>query len=424
MPVFYKVNASDVRKQTGSFKDSFAKHKNESQEEVQKWREALTEASNSSGWDSYITRSDSELVDEIVEGKRSRLWKQDDVISTLRNDMGTEEVEGISLEMGNPKDVHLSCQDSATFLKNHSRDLKNQQLNSPFFYREVKFLTASAIKVLDLCHLKTSRGYLQLLILGHLEVEEEEFREREGERERESRTEQSLRKKETLLQSVVDLPDQTWEAVVRTQSPGSGAMPQRVLSFGPVSEQGVELVLEVFSGGGGAWENRRIQQWTHFQNMVVHLTKVWVIQMSLGHRIPKMRRFYSEKATSLAFGHVSGLAEELRIKPCHVVFIAFSGGPKACMYKDFSGKIGEIVYITISMACRQIIVKFLSTPIAVHMKDKTSGNLKIIAEYGEEYGKENPIRVLYHGYGRYDVLRNLGGGGLRTGHEGDSCCSS
>ena len=56
MPVFYKVNASDVRKQIGSFKDSFAKHKNESQEEVQKWREALTEASNSSGWDSSVTR--------------------------------------------------------------------------------------------------------------------------------------------------------------------------------------------------------------------------------------------------------------------------------------------------------------------------------------------------------------------------------
>ncbi|KAK1560686.1 hypothetical protein Q3G72_029631 [Acer saccharum] len=163
-------------------------------------------------------------------------------------------------------------------------------------------------------------------------------------------------------------------------------MPRRILSFGPVSEQGVELVLEVFSGGGGAWENRRIQQWTHFQNMVVHLTKVWVIQMSLGHRIPKMRRFYSEKATSLAFGHVSGLAEELRIKPCPVVFIAFSGGPKACMYKDFS----------------------------VHMKDKTSGNLKFIAEYGEEYGNENPIRVLYHGYGRYDVLRNAGGGGTQS----------
>lgn len=27
--------------------------------------------------------------------------------------------------------------------------------------------------------------------------------------------------------------------------------------------------------------------------------------------------------------------QELRIKPCPVVFVAFSGGPKACMYKLF-----------------------------------------------------------------------------------------
>ncbi|XP_019052555.1 PREDICTED: OTU domain-containing protein At3g57810-like isoform X2 [Nelumbo nucifera] len=40
---------------------------------------------------------------------------------------------------------------------------------------------------------------------------------------------------------------------------------------------------------------------------------------------------------------------------------------------------------------------------------QNSGNLKIIAEYGQEYGKENPIRVLYHGYGHYDVLQGSSG---------------
>lgn len=40
------------------------------------------------------------------------------------------------------------------------------------------------------------------------------------------------------------------------------------------------------------------------------------------------------------------------------------------------------------------------------MWDKKSGNLKIIAEYGQDYGKENPVRVLYHGYGHYDALRS------------------
>ncbi|KAK1266327.1 OTU domain-containing protein [Acorus gramineus] len=45
----------------------------------------------------------------------------------------------------------------------------------------------------------------------------------------------------------------------------------------------------------------------------------------------------------------------------------------------------------------------LKAPITVYMKN--SDGLKIIAEYGVEYGSENPIRVLYHGYGHYDALQ-------------------
>ncbi|XP_075494569.1 OVARIAN TUMOR DOMAIN-containing deubiquitinating enzyme 4-like isoform X1 [Primulina tabacum] len=48
----------------------------------------------------------------------------------------------------------------------------------------------------------------------------------------------------------------------------------------------------------------------------------------------------------------------------------------------------------------------LQVPITVHMLDKRTNSVKIIAEYGQEYGKENPIRVLYHGYGHYDALRS------------------
>ncbi|KAF7813623.1 ankyrin-3 isoform X1 [Senna tora] len=47
----------------------------------------------------------------------------------------------------------------------------------------------------------------------------------------------------------------------------------------------------------------------------------------------------------------------------------------------------------------------LRMPIRVVMRDKKWGSLKIIAEYGEEYGKDCPIQVLYHGYGHYDVLK-------------------
>ncbi|CAN1137280.1 OVARIAN TUMOR DOMAIN-containing deubiquitinating enzyme 4 [Linum perenne] len=48
----------------------------------------------------------------------------------------------------------------------------------------------------------------------------------------------------------------------------------------------------------------------------------------------------------------------------------------------------------------------LKMPITVYMKDKSSGNHKIIAEYGQEYDEDNPIRVLYHGYGHYDALQS------------------
>ncbi|XP_058221049.1 uncharacterized protein LOC131331189 [Rhododendron vialii] len=43
--------------------------------------------------------------------------------------------------------------------------------------------------------------------------------------------------------------------------------------------------------------------------------------------------FFPDKATTLAFGILNELVEELKIRPCPVVFASFSGGPKACMYK-------------------------------------------------------------------------------------------
>ncbi|OIW20669.1 hypothetical protein TanjilG_19734 [Lupinus angustifolius] len=46
----------------------------------------------------------------------------------------------------------------------------------------------------------------------------------------------------------------------------------------------------------------------------------------------------------------------------------------------------------------------LKMPITVYMYDQDAGGLISIAEYGQEYGKENPIRVLYHGFGHYDAL--------------------
>ncbi|KAL3514496.1 hypothetical protein ACH5RR_027213 [Cinchona calisaya] len=46
-----------------------------------------------------------------------------------------------------------------------------------------------------------------------------------------------------------------------------------------------------------------------------------------------LNMFFPDKAASLALEIVNELVEELKIRPCPVVFASFSGGPKACMYK-------------------------------------------------------------------------------------------
>ncbi|KAL9431978.1 hypothetical protein AB3S75_027073 [Citrus x aurantiifolia] len=59
VPVFYRIDPSDVRKQSGRFKDAFVKHEKQFKdmpEKIQNWRAVLTEASNLSGWDSMTIR--------------------------------------------------------------------------------------------------------------------------------------------------------------------------------------------------------------------------------------------------------------------------------------------------------------------------------------------------------------------------------
>lgn len=53
LPVFYHVDPSEVRKQTGSFGKAFSKHDQafkDNIEKVQRWRGALSEVANLSGW--------------------------------------------------------------------------------------------------------------------------------------------------------------------------------------------------------------------------------------------------------------------------------------------------------------------------------------------------------------------------------------
>ncbi|XP_031263654.1 TMV resistance protein N-like [Pistacia vera] len=79
MPVFYHVNPSDVKKQTRSFKDAFTKHEKNFKkmpETIQRWRAALIEASNLSGWDSMVIKTYHPQSDcEGLVGIDSRIYR-------------------------------------------------------------------------------------------------------------------------------------------------------------------------------------------------------------------------------------------------------------------------------------------------------------------------------------------------------------
>ncbi|XP_063943682.1 TMV resistance protein N-like isoform X2 [Daucus carota subsp. sativus] len=68
IPVFYKIDASVVRHQIGSFKEAFEKHQvRVEMEKVNKWRLTLTEAAEFSGFYISETRSEADIINQIVD---------------------------------------------------------------------------------------------------------------------------------------------------------------------------------------------------------------------------------------------------------------------------------------------------------------------------------------------------------------------
>ncbi|XP_022946271.1 TMV resistance protein N-like [Cucurbita moschata] len=65
-PIFYKVNPSDIRKQTESFGEALATHQAKFKTKIQIWRETLTTAANLSGWD-LGTRKEADLIQDLVK---------------------------------------------------------------------------------------------------------------------------------------------------------------------------------------------------------------------------------------------------------------------------------------------------------------------------------------------------------------------
>ncbi|XP_024165351.2 uncharacterized protein LOC112172298 isoform X2 [Rosa chinensis] len=77
LPVFYHVEPSEVRKQTGNFHQAFCKHEEtfeDNPEKVKKWREALKQVANLSGW-TLKERGESEVIQTITT----------EILNTLNN---------------------------------------------------------------------------------------------------------------------------------------------------------------------------------------------------------------------------------------------------------------------------------------------------------------------------------------------------
>ncbi|XP_034677343.1 disease resistance protein RPV1-like isoform X2 [Vitis riparia] len=104
LPIFYHVDPSDVRKQTGSFGEVFARYGNATEERVPRWRAALSQAGGLAGWNvmhgyesniiHLITQNVSNMlkhkrlhVDENLVGMDSRLEEMNALLSMGSNDV-------------------------------------------------------------------------------------------------------------------------------------------------------------------------------------------------------------------------------------------------------------------------------------------------------------------------------------------------
>ncbi|KAK8472221.1 hypothetical protein PHAVU_002G145600 [Phaseolus vulgaris] len=113
IPIFYDVDPSVVRKQSGSYEKAFAKHEKRfgkdevKMEEVQGWRQALTQVANIAGWD-IRNKLQCGQIEEIVQtiinilSKMPRLL-QDELVGT---ESRVEELTNLS-SLGSDNDVRV-----------------------------------------------------------------------------------------------------------------------------------------------------------------------------------------------------------------------------------------------------------------------------------------------------------------------------
>ncbi|XP_038997606.1 disease resistance protein RUN1-like [Hibiscus syriacus] len=86
-PVFYQVDPSDLRKQTGRVGEAFARHEHIHKDKIQSWRNALTEVASIKGWH-LNDRFESEFIGDIVKKISAKLCIVYSVIPNHRHLIG------------------------------------------------------------------------------------------------------------------------------------------------------------------------------------------------------------------------------------------------------------------------------------------------------------------------------------------------
>uniref|UniRef100_A0A6N2KPL9 TIR domain-containing protein n=1 Tax=Salix viminalis TaxID=40686 RepID=A0A6N2KPL9_SALVM len=104
-PIFYDTNPSDIRKQTGSYAKAFDEHEEHFKEEMEKvnrWREALTQAANLSGWglDNETNGYEAEFIKRVVNDVACKLGNKTLHVAKhpvgARNNVGIVGIHGIA----------------------------------------------------------------------------------------------------------------------------------------------------------------------------------------------------------------------------------------------------------------------------------------------------------------------------------------
>ncbi|PRQ30569.1 putative TIR domain, winged helix-turn-helix DNA-binding domain-containing protein [Rosa chinensis] len=112
IPIFYGIDPSHVRKQSGSYADAFVKHEErfkDTMDKVLRWRHALTTAANISGFDSEKIRPDSDLVKRVVNDILVKLDGKSQNAGGLERWVGMDKhiIQLVELLCLNSRDVHI-----------------------------------------------------------------------------------------------------------------------------------------------------------------------------------------------------------------------------------------------------------------------------------------------------------------------------